>query len=321
MKSWILPLLLIVSFSLQAEPKSRIKFPLSKKAQLRKAATKKKKVINKKDNALTKPKNKITKLSDPKNKPANKPKRNIEKIGEVIKVETTHSAKPLPKKSKVWLDFNKTALVDVVKWFSEKLSKNFIVQDRISKGKVTIMSPKPVTIREAYRTFLTILSVHNVSVVDDGKFTIVMSEKDVKSKNIPYYKDGKAPNLFKMVATVLKFKYSEAKNINRVIKIFKDNAGKTHVFDDKTLIVIDYAANIKKMKRIIEDIDQPRALADTPELYFINLEHMAPSDAKKMIEKIFKPFDIKNRKRSKKKNTTKSRKRRFISCKKQSNKK
>jgi len=218
---------------------------------------------------------------------------------EEVKVEVKHLA-PLKLSTMIKLDFEDEDLINVVKTFSELMNKNFIITDNLKKAKVTLMAPQKVSIREAYKTFLTLLAVNHYSVVPDGKFTIIEKEKYIPGLRIPIYKGSKTPDRFQMVATILKFKHVSANDMNKVIKIFADKGGVSQVFDDNTLILVDYSANIRKMSTLIEELDQPSE-ADSAKLYFLKLKYVNSSDAKKIIDDIFK--DFKKKKKKSKKNS------------------
>ena len=65
----------------------------------------------------------------------------------------------------VKLDFQNTELTDVIAMIAELTGKNFLYdQDRVS-GRVTVISPTPVTIDEAYRVFESILQVRGLTTV------------------------------------------------------------------------------------------------------------------------------------------------------------
>lgn len=230
------------------------------------------------------------------------PKGGGEDEKEEVKVEVKHMA-PLDLNTKIKLDFEDEELINVVKTFSELMNKNFIITDNLKKAKVTLMAPKKVTIREAYETFLTLLAVNHYSVVPEGKFTIIEKEKYIPGLRIPIYKGTKTPNRFQMVATVLKFKHVAANDMSKVLKIFGDKGGVQQVFDDSTLILVDYAANIRKMGTIIEQLDQPSE-ADSAKLYFLKLKYVDATDAKKIIDDIFKDFKKKKSKKRKNNNKT-----------------
>ncbi len=216
---------------------------------------------------------------------------------EEVKVEVKHMA-PLDLNTKIKLDFEDEELINVVKTFSELMNKNFIITDNLSKAKVTLMAPQKVTIREAYNTFLALLALNHYSVVPEGKFMVIEKEKYIPGLRIPIYKGTNTPDRFQMVATIIKFKHVDANDMNKVLKIFADKGGTQQVFDDSTLILIDYSANIRKMRTIIEQLDQPSE-SDSAKLYFLKLKYVDASDAKKIIDDIFKDFKKKKR-RSKK---------------------
>ncbi|HNW83733.1 MAG TPA: type II secretion system secretin GspD, partial [bacterium] len=222
------------------------------------------------------------------------------KLVDAVKIEVK-DVKPVDPNLKIKLDFKDEDLINVVKLFSELKQKNFIIPENLGKTKVNIMAPQKVTVNEAYQTFLTLLSVNEFSVTEDGKFTIITREKSIPEMRIPFYKGTDVPDLFKMVATIIKFQYVTATDMEKVLKLFRDKSATAVIFDDKTLIVVDYAANIRKVKTLIAELDQPSE-SDSAKLFFLKLNHVAALDAKKILDDIFKDFSKKSS--SKTKNAT-----------------
>ena len=103
----------------------------------------------------------------------------------------------------------------------------------------------------------------------------------------------------------MKFEYVTATDIDKVLKLFRDKGATSVVFDDKTLIVVDYAANIRKIMTLVKELDQPSE-SDKAELYFIKLNHVLAADARKIIEDIFKDFSKKGNKKGKNNENTPS---------------
>ncbi|HDT11114.1 MAG TPA: hypothetical protein ENN58_00080, partial [bacterium] len=212
-----------------------------------------------------------------------------EKIeGDKVKIEVKHIA-PMDPNQKIKLDFQEEDLINVVKTFSELLHKNFILPDNLGKAKVNLMAPQMVTLKEAYKTFLTLLAVNNFSISEDGKFTIITREKSIPEMRIPFYKGTDVPDLFQMVATIIKFKHVSAQDMENVLKIFRNKGGASVIFDESTLIVVDYAVNIRKIRTLIEELDQPSD-TDTAKLFFIKLNYILAADARKILDDIFKDF-------------------------------
>lgn len=213
---------------------------------------------------------------------------NAAKLVDAVKIEVK-DVKPMDPNVKIKLDFKEEDLINVVKTFSELMRKNFLLPESLGKVKVNIMAPQMVTLREAYQTFLTLLSVNDFSVTEDGKFTIITREKNIPEMRIPFYKGTDVPDSFKMIATIMKFQYVTATDMDKVLKLFRDKGATSVIFDEKTLIVVDYAANIRKIKTLVEELDQPSE-SDSAKLFFLKLNHVAAADAKKILDDIFKDF-------------------------------
>lgn len=219
------------------------------------------------------------------------------KLMDAVKVEI-EEPKAANMNLKIRLDFKDEELMNIVKLFSDLLQKNFILPENLGKVKVNLLSPQKVTVREAYQTFLTLLAVNDFSISEDGKYTIITKEKNIPEMKIPFYKGTDVPDLFKMVATIMKFEYVTAGDIDKVLKLFRDKGATSVVFDDKTLIVVDYATNIRKVMDLVKELDQPSE-SDKAELYFIKLNHVLAADARKILEDIFKDFAKKGNKKAK----------------------
>ena len=226
-----------------------------------------------------------------------KPDPDANKIVDAVQVVVAEQ-KPIDMNLKITMDFRDEELINIVKLFSELLQKNFILPENLSKTKVNMMAPQKVSVAEAYKTFMTLLALNDFAVSEDGKFTIITKEKNIPEMKIPFYSGTDVPDLFKMVATIMKFEYVSANDIDKVLKIFRDKGATSVVFDEKTLIVVDYATNIRKIKNIVKELDQPSE-SDRSELYFMKLEHVMAADAKKILEDIFKDFSKKSGKKSK----------------------
>jgi general secretion pathway protein D len=89
-----------------------------------------------------------------------------------------------------------TDLVDLVSWISSITCKQFIVPGGITAQSrtVTIVSPQPITVAEAYKLFLDALDSVGFTVYASGKVLRVIETSKVKSVAIPIYidKDGQA---------------------------------------------------------------------------------------------------------------------------------
>ena len=72
------------------------------------------------------------------------------------------------------LDFKDVELAELTRVISELTGENFLFDDTL-KGKVTIISPRPMSRDEAYKVFLSVLNVKGFTVVPSGKVNKVVA--------------------------------------------------------------------------------------------------------------------------------------------------
>ena len=96
-----------------------------------------------------------TKSAAPR-KPVKRAEKAVQK--KVITEDKKASKKPTPDKPYVTIDFDNVDISIFIKFISELTGRNFVI-DKAVKGKVTIISPTKISVKEAYRVFESVLVV------------------------------------------------------------------------------------------------------------------------------------------------------------------
>ena len=102
----------------------------------------------------------------------------------------TEAAKAMKKSGLVQFNFKDMDLVRFVRFMSEILDENIIVPPNVN-SKITIISPHPVTIREARQIMLSTLQMYNFSLQNMGSYSIVRQGGVSPSPNV--YKGRSGP--------------------------------------------------------------------------------------------------------------------------------
>ena len=159
-----------------------------------------------------------------------------------------------PSGLEVTLNFQNVELVDMIGTISELTGKNFVYDESI-RGKISIISPKPVTVDEAYRLFVTVLRVKGFTIVPAGKVNKIVSIKTAKEESLPI---GNGKNLGDQYITrIIKLKNLDAAVV--VDTILRPLMPKTsYVVAHKptnTVVITDSAANIRRLSKILASLD------------------------------------------------------------------
>jgi general secretion pathway protein D len=182
------------------------------------------------------------------------------------------------------LDFDRVEIVEVVKTISDLTGRNFILPDNI-RGRITILSPTPVTPDQAYAAFLAALSANNLAVYQTGRFHKIVPAGDAIRSNIPTIidQDGSYPLNEQMVTRLFRLEHIEADQITGIINNLISRDGEVHTFPPDILIINDLGLNLHRIERIVRQLDQTASGAD--EIRIIQIRYAsAPDIAQKLME-------------------------------------
>ncbi|MBF0178417.1 MAG: type II secretion system secretin GspD [Magnetococcales bacterium] len=146
-----------------------------------------------------------------------------------------------------------TTLIETV---AQATGRNFILDPQI-KGKVTVISSKPMTDQDLYQMFLSILEVHGyIAVPTEGGAVKILPDTELKYSASP--NDSLTLDGSEVVTRVFKLRYV---NANRLLAALRPLASpKAHMAandDGNLLIVTDHADVTERLAQIVQRVDQP----------------------------------------------------------------
>ncbi len=169
-----------------------------------------------------------------------------------------------------------SALIGTV---SEITGKNFIVDPRV-KGKITIISSRPLDKKEVYDVFLSVLEVHGFSALPYGKVIKIIPDADAKH-HAAMTATEKSPGVGdEMVTRVIEVKNVAAAQLVPILRPLVPPQGHMAAYPQSNMLIIsDRAINIERMMELIARIDQPTS----GEVEFVKLNYAAASDVVRVL--------------------------------------
>ena len=225
-------------------------------------------------------------------KEENLPKGEVLKGEEKVEIsEASESSSCLKSRGKgpYKLDFNKADIIDIVKFISELTCKNFIIPDNLRQGKITIMSPEPISAEEVYRAFLSALEVNKITIVPAGKYLKLMGQRESISSTIPtVVGDEKYPIDDRMITKIVRVKYVDPNTLLPTLKQLASKDGDIFLYaPTNALIISDTGNNLYRLEKIMEELDKPGFVQE------IHLYQLTYAVASQMAEKLTNIFDVK----------------------------
>ncbi len=142
----------------------------------------------------------------------------------------------------------------------------FIIHPLV-KGKVTVISPTPLSREDVFEVFLSTLRVNGYTAVPAGAGAYrVIPDNTAAEDAGDLAADRAAGDQF--VTEVLQLRYYDAAAAASVVKPLVNGRGQVTANPDSNIIVVvDYASNIGRIKRIIEEMDQDNSVIERVSLY------------------------------------------------------
>lgn len=154
----------------------------------------------------------------------------------------------------ITLDFQSVELVDLIKTISELTGINFVYDEQV-KGKVTIISPKPMSLDDAYNLFRTVLNIKGYTIVPSGAVNKIVSTRGAKEENLPI-EDGSAFGE-QFITRLIPLKNVSATLLaNTVLRPLVPKTSHVVAYEPtNTLIIADSATNTERIYQIVQELD------------------------------------------------------------------
>ncbi|WP_373990014.1 type II secretion system secretin GspD [Duganella sp. BuS-21] len=180
------------------------------------------------------------------------------------------------------LNFVGADIESVIKAVGHYTNITFVIDPRV-KGTLTVVSEKPVTKSQAFSLLTSALRLQGYAVVSGDGFAKVVPEADAKLQASPTQVDAPQAKGDQIVSQIFRLNYESAANVVTVLRpLISPNNTINANPGNNTVVVTDYADNIKRLAKIVAALDAP-AVAD---LDVIPVRYAIASDLATMINKL-----------------------------------
>jgi general secretion pathway protein D len=86
---------------------------------------------------------------------------------------------------RILLNFRDADITQLITLISDLTGKTFVVDNSV-RGTVTLISPHPVSLAEAYQVFLSVLKSQGFTAVPQGPIVKIIPAQKAKERPLPY---------------------------------------------------------------------------------------------------------------------------------------
>jgi len=182
------------------------------------------------------------------------------------------------------INLKDTDIRELIQFVSDATGTTIVV-DPVVKGKVRVISSKPVSASELYELFLSVLDVHGYTAVRSGDIVRVIPSKDARSAPLDVSDDRSNITSDEYMTQVIRLENISAAKLIPVLRpLVPQQAHMAAYAPSNAIIISDVSANIDKIRDIIERMDKS-AVQKTD---IIKLRYAVAEDVVRMLDQLNK---------------------------------
>lgn len=193
--------------------------------------------------------------------------------------------------AQVTLNFVNADIDQVAKAIGAATGKTIIVDPRV-KGQLNLVAERPVPEDQALKTLQSALRMQGFALVQDHGVLKVVPEADAKLQGVPTYV-GNAPQARgdQVITQVFELRNESANNLLPVLRpLISPNNTVTAYPANNTIVVTDYADNVRRIAQIISGVDS----AAGAQVQVVPLRNANAIDLAAQLQKMLDPGAIGN---------------------------
>ncbi len=182
-------------------------------------------------------------------------------------------------------DFPNVSILDLTKHMQKLTGLNLIL-DKDIKGKISISSPTPITIGDAWKAYLQALSINGYSLVKSGAFYTLVNNRDIRYSPTTMYTGTYTPNTENYVMQIIPLKYVNSREVANSFRPFMSRYGRIiEIKQTNTVIVQETGTHINRLMKLIKFIDIP---GHEESLQIIKVKNSSAQEIATLLDKILK---------------------------------
>ncbi|MES2535291.1 MAG: type II secretion system secretin GspD [Pseudomonadota bacterium] len=188
-----------------------------------------------------------------------------------------------PASNQAVLNFVGADIDSVIKAIGHYTNTTFIIDPRV-KGTISVISEKPVTKDQAFQLLTSALRLQGYAVVRTDGLVKVVPEADAKVQAGPI--QAGAIRGDQIATQIFRLNYEAAANMVPILRpLISPNNTINANPSNNTLVITDYADNLRRLGRIIASLDGPAAA----DLDVIPIRHAMATDIALMVNRLLEP--------------------------------
>lgn len=175
-------------------------------------------------------------------------------------VSEEQTSDPSDKTNKKLWNLRNADIRAVIDEVSRVTGINFVIDPRV-QGKISIVSATPMTDKEVYQVFLSVLQVSGYAAIPSGAITKIIPNIDAKTISSDMMHELRhPPRGDEMLVEVIPVQFVPAEQLVPALRPLMPQWSNVSAYAPSNMLILSgRASNIKKLASIIKQVDSPNA--------------------------------------------------------------
>ena len=202
----------------------------------------------------------------------------------VIKTRASEHQAPALAPQKIW-NLRDAEIRAVIAEVSRVTGKNFLIDPRV-QGKISIVSSTPMSDKELYQVFLSMLQVSGFSAIPNGQIVKIIPNIDARTQSPDVLSQLKnPPHGDDMLVQVIPVQYVPAEQLVPVLRPLMPQWSSVSAYSPSNMLILSGRANnIQELATIIKQVDSSSANG----IDMVPLEHALAMDVANTLKDLVK---------------------------------
>lgn len=194
------------------------------------------------------------------------------------------SSTPLLPTQKIW-NLRNADIRAVIAEVSRVTGKNFLIDPRV-QGKISIVSGSPMSDKELYQVFLSMLQVSGFSAIPNGNIIKIVPNIDARTLSPDLLSQMKSPPYGDdMMVQVIPVRYVPSEQLVPVLRPLMPQWSSVSAYGPSNMLILSGRANnIKQLANIIKQVDS----SSVNGIDMVPLEHALAMDVANTLKELVK---------------------------------
>ncbi len=180
------------------------------------------------------------------------------------------------------INLENTDLQELIRFVADATGSTVVVDPSV-KGKVNVISSKPITKAELYDLFLSILDVHNYTAIRSGEVVRVIQNKEARTSPVGAPDPRRDTSENEYVTQVVRLENISAAKLIPVLRpLVPQQSHLASYTPSNSIIIADVASNIDRILEIVKRMDNS-AIKQT---HVVTLKYAVADDVVAMLQEL-----------------------------------